>query len=178
MDETQPNPAEEAEQSGAPDPALLKLIESGQGVSVSAITTAIVRGEMIKLIRSLTKAQNDLESLTYAQHNHQRGFLTQLVEVADSLDRMIRYMNSTSELAEGLLALRTQLWQALGDEEVFPIEISIGEMFNPAVCEISQRVERADLALNTIVVIDRRGYTWQSKPFRRARVAISTRPAE
>lgn len=177
MDENQPNPTMEPDGRSAPDPALLKLVESGQGMSVSAVNTAIIRAEMVKLIRSLTDCQNELENLADEQRNKQRSFLMKLLEVADSLDRLITPVESTNELANSLQVLRTQLWQILGDEGIVPIELRVGQPFDPALCEISQKVVRLELAPNTITSIDRRGYTWQSKPFRRARVAISTRPA-
>lgn len=156
------------------NPAFQQLAQKNPTLPGIEVLRRLSREEVIRLTRELTHAENEMENIQDDNRRSQRKFFVRLLNVADSLDRLISQVNPGNEVAASLETLRLQLLQILEDVEIIPIELEIGQPFDASLCEISRRQVRPDIQPNCILVIDQRGYLMQSKPLRRARVVIST----
>jgi molecular chaperone GrpE (heat shock protein) len=154
------------------------LAKEGTPLTVDRVQNGILRKMVCDQLQSRSDLEDRLTDLMDEQRTQQRSFLLNLLKVADSLDRLIRNLDPANEVAGSLQSTRSQLLDILEDQEVETIPISIGKPFDPSTCEVSSRQERDDLAAETILAIDRKGYTWQNKTLRRARVIVSIQPEE
>ena len=157
------------------NPAFQQLAQKNPTLPGSELQRRLLREDVvIRLTRELTHAENEMENIQDENRRSQRKFFVRLLNVADSLDRLIKQINPGNEVAASLETLRLQLLQILEDVEIIPIELEIGQPFDASLCEISRRQVRPDIQPNCILVVDQRGYLMQSKPLRRARVVISS----
>ncbi len=129
-----------------------------------------VISEMIRQRRFLA---DKLDEEHEEQNRETRAFYLKLLVVVDSMDRLIRMADSQNELANSLNALRAEFLQVLEDQEIMPINVAIGEIFDKEICEATSRKLRPDLPAYSIISIERRGYTWKSRLLRRVRIIVS-----
>jgi molecular chaperone GrpE (heat shock protein) len=156
---------------------LKNLLEREDGdLVISDISRLVVREELIGLIKNVTELENDLEDLRDETRRKLRSQVLKLLPLMDSLDRMIRNIDSENEMITSLESLRSQFLGLLEEQEVEPIPVEIGMPLDLGLCEISRQQERSDIQPDLIIQIERRGYFYQSKVLRRARVVISTLP--
>ena len=171
---------EEAQQDALPialedeNSSLPALIHTSNAPSVSDIQSQLVRPMLGDLIRQKGELEDELVEVKNKYTKQQRNFLLELLQVADSLDRQITQIAPSSDAASHLSSIRNKLLQVLQREDVQPILISPGQIFDPELAEVSDREIRPDLPAYTIIAVERRGYSWQSTIIRPARVIIST----
>lgn len=158
----------------------LKTLTEGDqpGLTLDAINRLVLREEMVRMIRRVTELENSLENLQDDNRREKRSLFLKLLPLLDSLDRIIRQTDPNNELSGSMESLRSQFLGVMEDQDIVPIEIEVGQPFDLTLCDISRRQERPDLPAETIVSVERRGYTYQSKVLRKARVVISTLPQE
>ncbi len=145
-------------------------------VSVDLINRMVLREELVRLIKNTTDLENRLDDLQDETRRERRSLFLKLLPIMDSLDRMIRQTNPENELAASLESLRSQFLSILEEQDVVPIPVEIGQQLDLNVAEISRQQRRSDLEPDMIIQVDRRGYIFQSKVLRKARVVISTKP--
>lgn len=156
--------------------SLNRMVAEGETPTVEAVNRLILRPAVSHLTHQRSDLQTELEDTLEDQTREKRSFYNRLLGVLDGMDRVLQQADPENELAGNLESLRTKFLQVLEDEDVLPIELSIGQPFDNTICEVSQRQTREDLAPDTIISIDRKGYTCKSKLLRRARVVISVTP--
>jgi len=145
---------------------------STEGNILKDYVQAVV-GDLIKKRSHLSDQLTDVQE---DSHRKERSIFLDFLNVVDSIDRLLKMLDPTNEVAGSLNALRAQFMQLLEDEKVLPIELAAGQEFNADNCEVSSRQERPDLPDGTIISVERRGYSWKERTLRRARVTISINP--
>lgn len=144
--------------------------------TLAELNQHVVRG----LLAGMTVQRSDLEMrLRDIENEHrreQRSLYLQILNLVDSLDRILRSADPENDLANSVEVLRSQFFQFLEDHEILPVEIEVGQIFDPTCCEVSTRKPRPDLPPDVILSIERRGYAYQSRSLRKARVTISYQP--
>ncbi len=155
---------------------IAQLVGEQQATTVSTIGRHLVRETIARLTRERSKMADQLEDAQEENRREQRAFYLKVLNILDSLDRLIRQTSPENELAESLTAIRAQFLEVLDDQEIALVDVVVGRAFDAALCEVSRRETRDDLPLDTILAIERKGYSWRGKTLRRARVIISTRP--
>ncbi|HPH95211.1 MAG TPA: nucleotide exchange factor GrpE [Anaerolineaceae bacterium] len=156
--------------------SLNRMLEEGEPPTVASVNRLILRPAAAQLTRQRSDLQTSLDDALEEQTREKRSFYTKLLSVVDGMDRVLQQADPENDLAGNLESLRTKFLQVLEDEDVLPIELAVGQPFDAATCEVSQRRTRDDLPPDTIISIDRKGYTCKSKLLRRARVVISVTP--
>ncbi len=167
--------ANQAEETG-PGPVvdlLAQLFADGATPSAEEINQKVIRAAPAREIAQRSKLKDELDDLQAESLHERRGFYLKLLEVGDSLDRLLRMLNPASEGIETINAVRTQFLQVLERVDIHPLEVSAGQAFDMKTCEVNGRQERPDLPPNTIIAVERRGYMWGDKVLRHARVNIS-----
>lgn len=164
-----------------PPPAAFEALQAvfadqESSVSIEAINQLVLREELVRLIRKTTKLENTIEDLQDEKRREWRSLFLKLLPLMDSLDRMIRQTGPENELASSLESLRSQFLGVLEEQEILPIPLDVGSPFDLTTCDISRQQRRADLLPDLIIQVDRRGYTYQSKILRKARVVVSALP--
>lgn len=167
---------ETAESPPALQEAFARLKKEDGAADPDRLGRSLIRDALEQLTRQRSDAVSRLEDTQEEARREQRAFYLKLLTVVDSLDRLIRQTDPSNELAGSLEATRTQFLEVLDDQDIAVVEVRVGQPFDPAVCEVSGRKTREDLPPDTILSIERRGYIWQSKTLRRARVVISVPP--
>jgi len=152
---------------------LEQLAQSGQPVGVEQINNLVVRETINSLIRRVSDLEDQINTNQQDQRHEMRSFLVSLLRVGDSLDRILKLTDPDNEVFASLSALRNLFLQILEDRDVYVVEITAGDDFDPVTCEVSGSEERPDLAPDTILSVERRGYLWGEKTLRRARVVIA-----
>ena len=129
-----------------------------------------------ELIRQRNELKRDLKKEREDNFKRTRKFYLDLLVIVDSLDRLLRFADPENELTSSINATRAEFLQLLEEYEIVPIEITLGDIFDNETCDAASRKLRSDLPVYTILSIERRGYTWKSKPLRKTRVIISVLP--
>jgi len=154
--------------------------ESAEGVQ--AELTALLRenaelkDKYLRAAASIENARKQAERLAAARtQNRLEDLYLRLVEVVDNLERALAYSNDEDPLAPGVRATREQLLDVLRREGVRPIELTPGALFDP---EVQEAVETREgrVAEPTVAEVRQRGYTFDGRVLRPARVAV-VRPA-
>lgn len=133
-----------------------------------------IREVVTEIVRQRSDLGVQLEDFQEDTIREKRKFYLKLLNIVDSLDRLLRILDPSNESVETINAVRTQFLQALESVGVYPIELKLGELFDVNTCEVSSRQERDDLTSGTIIMLERRGYMWGDKVLRHARVSIAT----
>lgn len=103
--------------------------------------------------------------------------ITSLLDVIDNLERAIDTAKKDDPLYEGIVMVHRQLMDALEREGVSRIP-DIGTRFDPYLHEAVERVETDDCEDNTVIKVYQKGYTYNSKVIRPARIAVAIRPKD
>ncbi len=167
--------AENAPAEGLPE-SLAQLVEAGKPLDLEHVNRLVVRTTISNLIRHGSDLEDRLRDLEEDRRHEMRRILLSLLRVADSLDRIIKHGGSDQDMFSSVNALRNQFLQLLEEQDVCVVEISAGDRFDAATCEVSITEERGDIPPDTILTVERRGYLWKEKILRRARVVIAVEP--
>ncbi len=127
------------------------------------------------------KRLQDLIAENRAEHRAaMRALLLKLLDVADSLDRVLLLKpNPDSELEtrqwNNIRLTRKILEKTLQVQRVTPLEL-LGKEADPALCEIEDAEARPDLPDGTVIQELIKGYRWgdESEPLRQAVVIVSS----
>lgn len=107
-----------------------------------------------------------------AEQAGKRGLLLALLDVMDDFDRALHYVGEAPDpIADGLRLIHQRLDGVLQANGVTPFE-SQGEPFDPAVHEALSVVESDRHESGTVYEENRRGYFWNGKLLRPARVIV------
>jgi molecular chaperone GrpE (heat shock protein) len=158
---------------GAPKSATASSVGSSSSATATQIVRATADQQLARLISEKSQIKARLEDLEETTRRERRAFYLKVIEVLDSIDRLLQQINPNNEATNSLGAVRTQFLLILEDNGITLADVRVGQTFDAAFCEVSRRETRADLPPDTIVSIERRGYLWNSKTLRRARVVIS-----
>jgi molecular chaperone GrpE len=102
-----------------------------------------------------------------------REIITSLLEVLDGFDRALRHIGGKpSPMSEGLQALHRKLLGLLEAQGVTPIE-SLGDTFDPELHEAVGTVETDEYESGRVADEVQRGYRWNDKVLRPARVRVA-----
>jgi molecular chaperone GrpE len=102
----------------------------------------------------------------------QRELLLSLLEVMDDFDRAEEHLNNAGDaVAEGLRLLRQRLLNLLESNGVTPFA-SVGEKFDPEVHEGMSLVDGEGQEPGTVYEEYLRGYLWNGRLLRPARVTV------
>lgn len=113
------------------------------------------------------------ELLRQAQERVLREFLP----VLDNLERALAHANNTEGtegLLEGIQMIQRQFLSALERLGVTPMEV-LHQAFDPGKHEAMMQVESEEYEPNTVVQELEKGYLWQDRLLRAAKVAVSKR---
>lgn len=123
--------------------------------------------EMQNMRRRLTR---NAEREAFAE---QRRTLTRMLEIADNLERaMAAAGDSESDLAEGVRLTYQELLRALRELGVEQMD-ALGESFDPAYHDAVNVVSRPDVADETVVREEQKGYTYRGEVLRPAKVWVA-----
>jgi molecular chaperone GrpE len=98
--------------------------------------------------------------------------LSDILPVADNLDRALAAANPEDKLAQGVLMVKGVFDSALAKHDINPIE-TVGQPFDPALHDALQQVDSPDHPPGVIIQEFERGYTRGGKLFRPARVIVA-----
>lgn len=102
-----------------------------------------------------------------------RELLSQLVSLADDLDRALAALNESPEaVADGVRMIHRRVREILGTNSVIAFE-SEGETFDPERHEAFAVVEAGERESGIVHEEMRRGYFWKDRLFRPALVVVS-----
>lgn len=171
-----PAPPDQAEgEKPAPDP-LAGYFASEPNPSLPGVYQQVLRKQIADLIRAHSDLEDELDDLKKNNARFQRKLFMSLLTIGDSLDRLLKLADPGNEVTESVNAIRSEYFQILSDYDIEPIRVRVGQLMDDESCEVAMREPRTDLEPGTIILIERRGYTWQSRTLRPARVVISYHP--
>jgi len=154
-------------------PELEQFIKGEEELTAFQVSQKILHNLLLQKERVCFELEDKLEQLPDEHRREKRSFYLKLLAVMDSIDRMINAADPENELVHDVETIRNQFFLVLEETEIFPIEVQVGKAFDPATCETAGSRLRPDLAPTTIIQVERRGYNWQEKVLRKARVIIS-----
>jgi molecular chaperone GrpE (heat shock protein) len=150
-----------------------QFLSSEKHLFIETIGIKVIRAAISEIIRQRSDLGIQLEDLQEETLHEQRAFYLKLLNIGDSLDRLLRMLDPANEAIETINAVRTQFLQILENVNIYPIELNLGQAFDANTCEVSSQQERPDLQPKTIISVERRGYKWGDRVLRHARVGIS-----
>jgi molecular chaperone GrpE len=108
-----------------------------------------------------------------------RDFAARLLDVADNLERALRYTTDDNPLAQGVQATLQQLYTTLRQEGIEPLDVQPGAAFDPRWHEAVEVVEApaGGSAEATVQAVQQQGYTAAGQLLRPARVVVARPPA-
>ena len=96
-----------------------------------------------------------------------------MISVLDSFDLCIASLNENDQgVAKGVYMIRTQMEDVLKKKGMERIIVSVGHPFDPALHEAISAVE-SDKPPGTVIEEIEKGYTWNGKLIRPARVVVA-----
>lgn len=132
-----------------------------------------------KYLRTLAETQNLRQRLQ--RNAEERAFeenrrvLRRFLDVADNLERALDAAegpNATNPLAEGIRLTYRELERALGDAGVKPLT-PLGQPFDPNYHEAVATVQAPNAPAGTVVEEVQKGYSFQEKLLRPAKVIVA-----
>lgn len=109
------------------------------------------------------------------------GLILKILPVLDSFKRAKEAISQDlkgDQIIQGFLQIENQIKEILKKEGLEEIEVKIGEKFNPEIHEAIGKEERKDLPPESIVEVVERGYKFQGKVIRPAKVKLSSKVEE
>jgi molecular chaperone GrpE len=103
-----------------------------------------------------------------------------LLDVADNLERALTYTSSDNPLAQGVQATLHQLYTALRQEGIEPLDVQPGTPFDPRWHDAIEVVETPASSATeaTVHAVQQQGYTFAGHLLRPARVVVARPRAE
>jgi molecular chaperone GrpE len=98
--------------------------------------------------------------------------IRELITVLDSFDLALQSLNLDDKVGKGIFLIRTQLEDILKRYGLERISVSVGQKFDPSICDAIAVVE-SDSPSGTIVDEVEKGYMLNGKLIRAARVKVS-----
>lgn len=105
-----------------------------------------------------------------------RSIFLRLLEVVDNLERTLDFVAEEDAIRPGIEATMQQLRAVLQQEGITPIRVEVGESFDPTRQE-AITAQEADVDHATVMNVVQRGYLFDGKVLRPARVVV-TKPAQ
>ena len=101
--------------------------------------------------------------------------LNEMFDVMDNLDRALKVDESADResLQQGLRMVQWQFAELLNKEGIAPLEVTIGEVFDPYKHDAVEHVASAEHPKDTVVEEVRKGYLIGEETLRPARVKVS-----
>jgi molecular chaperone GrpE len=101
--------------------------------------------------------------------------LNEMFDVMDNLDRALKVDESADResLQQGLRMVQWQFAELLNKEGIAPLEVTIGEVFDPYKHDAVEHVASAEHPKDTVVEEVRKGYLMGDVTLRPARVKVS-----
>ncbi|MEK7658013.1 MAG: nucleotide exchange factor GrpE [Patescibacteria group bacterium] len=100
------------------------------------------------------------------------SLIKELIGVLDSFDLALNNLEKEGKAEKGVYLIRTQLEDVLKKSGLEKMVVSVGEIFNPAFCEVIAAVE-SDKPSGTIIEEIEKGYSLNGKIIRPARVKVA-----
>ncbi len=175
--------APEEKAAPTPEPADVEALKAEVERLKEELSQARAEAELYKdqYLRAVAEMDNLRKRLEkrYADEARQEKerFLRQILPLVDHLEMVIKHSESDPKvLRQGVQMILQDLMRTLEREGVQPIK-SVGEKFDPFVHEAVEVVETSEVPPETVVDEVQRGYTYQGRLLRPARVRVA-RPAE
>ncbi len=118
------------------------------------------------------------QRLIDVRRNGQEDVLTKVVELCDILEHgedIARTATDVSQLKEGMTLIKQQFEKFLTERNVTPIP-ALGETLDPHLHEVLLQEENADKEDNVITEVIQKGYLFQDRVLRPAKVKVSVKP--
>ncbi len=176
-----PASLENGESPGAPEdievePATDEDLEWDEATVLSEELEA-TRRERDQYLDALQRLKAEFENSRKRQERERVRVLSmaserlvqELLPVLDNLDRAL---GAGGDIREGVQATRDQLADVLGDEGLLPVA-SDGQPFDPNVHEAVMSLVSEELEEGTIIQTFQRGYLFNGKPIRTAKVVVA-----
>jgi molecular chaperone GrpE len=176
-----PASLENGESPGAPEdievePAADEDLEWDEATVLSEELEA-TRRERDQYLDALQRLKAEFENSRKRQERERVRVLSmaserlvqELLPVLDNLDRALE---AGGDIREGVQATRDQLADVLGDEGLLPVA-SDGQPFDPNVHEAVMSLVSEELEEGTIIQTFQRGYLFNGKPIRTAKVVVA-----
>ncbi len=176
-----PASLENGESPGAPEdievePATDEDLEWDEATVLSEELEA-TRRERDQYLDALQRLKAEFENSRKRQERERVRVLSmaserlvqELLPVLDNLDRALE---AGGDIREGVQATRDQLADVLGDEGLLPVA-SDGQPFDPNVHEAVMSLVSEELEEGTIIQTFQRGYLFNGKPIRTAKVVVA-----
>ncbi|HRH76319.1 MAG TPA: nucleotide exchange factor GrpE [Cellvibrionaceae bacterium] len=133
-------------------------------------------------LRAMAEAQNIRRRAEQdVEKAHKFGlekFMSDLLPVADNLERSIEAAASSSDLKtlmEGVEMTLKTLLSSLGKQQLVAVN-PVGEPFDPQLHQAMTAVPNADCEPNTVLNVFQKGYTLHGRLLRPAMVVVSKKP--
>jgi molecular chaperone GrpE len=160
---------------------------NADGVSEEPVDEVdVLRGRVAELEEALLRKQADLENTRkrFRREADEAGgraivrFVRPLLTELDNFDRAIAHASPEQfqDFAMGVSMTKTNIDGVLSSQGIEPIACE--GVFNPAVHEVVQEVEDAEVERGTIVQTLRTGYKLGDQVVRAAQVMVARPPAE
>ena len=156
---------------------LFKLQRSVENLRLPTVEVVGLTGlsETLKgLSARLQKLTEEVEKV--ASIEPIRGALASFLEVADSLDRVLKFLKEKKDASEGILlgisGVRSQLLASLAKLGISPMEVKVGDEFNPLAHSAIGVVTDEGRKDGTIFEVHLQGYLIHGKVLRPAQVVV------
>ena len=142
-------------------------------------TATELQAAIAELIRRNAQLSAQMQRTSRHERRQREKFYVSVLRVADAFDRILAPtgVDELDELLQNRLAsVRTAaalLQQVLTQEDIMPLEIAAGDPYDSAFAEAAEVQVRSDCPDRTILAIIERGYRWEEKLLRPARVVVS-----
>ncbi len=140
---------------------------------------------MERFLRARADAENmrkRLERKMQEEVDHAiEDFAADLLPVADNLARAIQAAlehDSAEKILEGVQLVEKQLYDALSRHGVKPVEVEVGQQFDPNEQEAMTMIPSDEHPANNVVQELQRGFRIRNRLLRPARVVVSSGPPE
>ena len=154
-------------------PEMEKFVQESEQVTAFQVSQKILHDLLKQRVLQNFTLEDRLKQLPDEYRREKRSFYLKLLVAMDSFDRILELADPQNNLITDVEMLRDEFCSVLAEVEIHPIELQLGQLFDPSLSEAATRTLRPDLPPNTIIQIERRGYYWQEKVLRKARVNIS-----
>ena len=140
---------------------------------------------MERFLRARADAENMrklLERKMQEEVDHAiEDFAADLLPVADNLARAIQAAlehDSAEKILEGVQLVEKQLYDALSRHGVKPVEVEVGQQFDPNEQEAMTVIPSSEHPANKVVQELQRGFRIRNRLLRPARVVVSSGPPD
>lgn len=134
-----------------------------------------------RMLRAVAESQNERRRLAKEQADRIRfaneSLLAELLPVLDNLELCIEHAGDDADvknLRMGVEMTVTQFKQAVENVGAKPIEVQVGDSFDPKLHDAAMQDDEADLPARTVAKVVRGGFTYRDRILRPAKVVVAT----